>query len=394
MPLYRYEGRNAASKVVTGERSAVNEQALYEALKMDGIFLTECSQADGGVSHKKHLKPMQLSEFARQIATMTGSGITLSRAMSIMQTGLEDKRLSAIYSDIQRQIQQGRPLSEAMENTGVFPDMMLNMFRAGEASGQMEKTASKLATHYQKEHRMNNRIKSATLYPKILGVVAVAAVLIIFLVVMPTIEPLFEGMTLPAITKFLMAFSRFIKTEWYFAILIAVFPFALWQVLMASSAFRYRWDKRKLRLPVIGKQLRIIYTARFSRNQSSLYTSGLSMIKSLEIAGKTLGNEYIEEQFKEVIRLVRGGEMLSRAIQNVDGFDKKLAPTIYVGEETGKLDTMLESIADNYEYESDIALTRLTGMIEPAMIVVMGVVIGAIMIGVMLPLWNMYGNVG
>lgn len=394
MPLYHYEGRNQASQVVKGDRSAPDEQALYEALRDEGIFLMECSIAGSGAEHQKHLKPMQLSEFSRQIATMTGAGITLSRAMTIMQTGLENKRLLAVYSDIQKQIQQGRPLSEAMENTGVFPEMMLNMFRAGEASGQMEKTAAKLADHYQKEHRMNNRIRSATLYPKILAGVAVLAILIIFLVVMPTIEPLFEGMDLPAITKFLMAFSKFIKTRWYVAILACIFPFALWQVLMASDAFRYRWDRRKLKLPIIGKQLRIIYTARFSRNQSSLYTSGLSMIKSLEIASKTLGNNYIAEQFKEVIRKVRGGEMLSRAIQNVDGMDKKLAPTIYAGEETGRLDTMLESIADNYEYESDIALTRLTGMIEPAMILVMGLIIGLILMGVMLPLWNMYGNIG
>lgn len=394
MPLYHYEGRNQASQTVKGERSAPDEQGLYEALRDEGIFLVECSVAGSGAEHQKHLKPMQLSEFARQIATMTGAGITLSRAMSIMQTGLENKRLLAIYSDIQKQIQQGRPLSEAMENTAVFPDMMLNMFRAGEASGQMEKTAAKLADHYQKEHRMNNRIRSATLYPKILAGVAVLAILVIFLAVMPTIEPLFEGMELPLVTKILMGFSRFMKQRWYVAVLIGVFPFALWQVLTASNAFCYMWDKKKLHLPLIGKQLKIIYTARFSRNQSSLYTSGLSMIKSLEIASKTLGNTYIAAQFSEVIRKVRGGEMLSRAIQDVDGLDKKLAPTIFVGEETGRLDTMLESIADNYEYESDIALTRLTGMIEPAMILVMGLIIGLILMGVMLPLWNMYGNMG
>lgn len=394
MPLYRYEGRDQASNIVKGERSAPDEQGLYEILRDEGIFLMECSIGGIGAEHQKLLKPLQLSEFARQIATMTGAGITLSRAMSIMQTGLDNKRLLAIYSDIQKQIQQGRPLSESMDNTGVFPEMMLNMFRAGEASGQMEKTAAKLAEHYQKEHRMNNRIRSATLYPKILGGVAFLAIMVIFLIVMPTLEPLFEGMELPAITEFLMSFSRFVKNRWYVMIMICVAPFALWQVLIASEAFRYRWDRRKLKLPVIGKQLRIIYTARFSRNQSSLYTSGLSMIKSLEIASKTLGNHYIAEQFRDVIRKVRGGEMLSRAIQDVDGLDLKLAPTIYVGEETGRLDTMLESIADNYEYESDIALTRLTGMIEPAMILIMGLVIGLILVSIMLPMWNMYGNIG
>lgn len=144
----------------------------------------------------------------------------------------------------------------------------------------------------------------------------------------------------------------------------------------------------------MGKRLRIIYTARFSRSQASLYTSGLSMIRSLEIAASTVDNTYITAQFGEVVRQVRSGEMLSKAIQSVDGFDAKLAPTIFVGEETGQLDQMLETVADNYEYESDVALQKLTGMLEPVMIVFMGVIVAIIMLGVLVPIWNMYGNVG
>ena len=394
MPLYRYTGCTAASKTVKGERSASNEQALYEALREDGIFLTRCVEAGGGSEHKKYLKAAQISEFCRQIATMTGSGVVLSRAMSIVQMGVENKKLQSVYGEIQKQIQRGRSLSDAMEDVGMFPDMAVNMFRAGEASGHMDQAAARLADHYQKEHRMNNRIKAATLYPKILGAVAVLAVLVIFLVVMPTLQPLFAGMDLPLITRFLMGFSEFMKKRWYFALLLAVAPFAVWQVLIAGDGFRYWWDKKKLGIPMVGKQLRIIYTYRFCRSQSSLYFSGLSMIKSLEIAAKTIGNSYVSDQFGEVIRRVRGGEMLSRAIQDVDGLDKKLAPTIFVGEETGRLDVMLGSIAETYEYVSDVALTRLTSMIEPAMILLMGAAIGLILLGVMIPMWNMYGNVG
>ena len=140
--------------------------------------------------------------------------------------------------------------------------------------------------------------------------------------------------------------------------------------------------------------MKIIYTARFSRSQSSLYASGLPMLLCLEIAGRALGNRYLEKQFSEVIKQVQGGEMLSRAIQNVEGLDKKLSSIIFVGEETGKLDNMLESVADGYEYESDMALTRLIGLMEPAMILVMGVVIGIILLGIMIPMWNMYGYIG
>ncbi len=394
MPLYQYEGWDMASRSVKGKRSAVSEQALYEILKDEGIFLTRCMRLDGKSRPQKMLKPMELSEFSRQIAVMTGSGITLSGTMGILRTGTEEKRLRTIYGYLQKRMKQGCPMSNAMEEMGIFPEMMVNMFRAGEASGKIEQTAAKLAEHYQKEHRMKTRIEAAVQYPKILCLVAVASVLMIFLVVMPTVEPLFKGMELPLITKILMKFSDFIKEKWYFAVFLSCLPAAIWQTLLSSEKFRCLWDKEKLYLPVIGKQLKIIYTARFSRSQSSLYASGLPMILCLEIASKTLGNRYLARQFSEVVKQVQSGEMLSRAIQDVDGLDKKLASAIFVGEETGKLDKMLESIADGYEYESDMALSKLIGLIEPAMILVMGVMIGIILLGVMIPMWNMYGYIG
>lgn len=392
MPLYKYKGQNGQGKAVAGALNAENEEALYAMLRRDGVFLTECRVAENEKAAVRKLKPMELSEFCRQLASMIGSGITLSRAMNIMLMGSLKPSLASVYRQVQRLVQQGQPLSDALSAQGVFPDMMINMFRAGEASGQMEQVASKLATHYQKEHRMNSRLKSATLYPKILACVCVAAVLIIFLVVMPDIEPFFEGMPLPAFTAALMAFSHFLMNRWYLLIIGILCAVALVQLLLSMPAVRFFWDRLKVRAPFVGKQMRIIYTARFARTQSSLYSSGLSMIRSLEIASSTVGNQYISAQFADVIKQVRAGDMLSKAIQQVDGFDAKLAPTIYVGEETGQLDQMLENIAENYEYESDAALTRLTGMIEPVMIVIMAIVVCMIMVGVLVPIWNMYGN--
>lgn len=342
---------------------------------------------------KKKLSPMELSEFCRQIASMTGAGITLSGALKILEEGTDNKRFAGICRELQEKMRQGSPASAAMESAGIFPELMVNMFRAGEASGKVKEVSAKLAKHYQREHRMNSRIRSALLYPEILAVTAVAAVLMIFLIVVPAVEPLFEKMELPLLTRILMAFSRFIREKWYFAILIALSPSVLWNALMRNGKARFLWDKIKLHLPVIGKQLRIIYTFRFAGSQSSLYSGGLPMLESLRIAGTTLGNRYLESQFLEVARKVQNGEMLSSAIKAADGLDRKLAPVILVGEETGKLDEMLENIADSYEYDSDIALTKLISLIEPAMILVMGAIIGLILLGIMLPLWNMYGYI-
>ena len=393
MPLYQYEGKDANGAAVRGQLAAADEAALYAALKTDGVFLIQCREAEEQGAAVRKLKSMELSEFCRQLASMTGAGITLSRALNIMLMGNLKPGIAKVYREVQKMVQQGRPLSEALAAQGVFPEMMINMFRAGEASGNMEQAAAKLADNYQKEHRMQSRIKSATLYPKILACVAVAAVLIIFLMVMPQLEPMFEGMALPVFTSFLMGASHFIQTRWYVLLIAVLAAVAAVRILLTVPMVRFAWDKFKLKVPYVGKQLRVIYTARFSRSQASLYSSGLSMIRRLEIAAKTGGNVYVESQFGEVLKQVRQGEMLSTAIRGVDGFDAKLAPTIFIGEETGQLDQMLDNIAENYEYESDVALQKITGMIEPAMIVVMGLVIGMIMLGVLTPIWGMYGNV-
>lgn len=361
MPLYRYVRRNMESK---------NEHAA------------------------RTLKPLQLAEVNRDLAAMTGAGITIQKAVEILQKGSEESQILKTYAGLERWLNHGCLISEAMEEMGMFPEMMVNMYRAAEATGKTEATARRLAVHYQKEHRMENQIRTALLYPKILLLTAVFVVLCVFWVIIPTVEPLFEGMKLPVITKILMGFSRIIKENWYMVLPALLAPVILVRILMLNENVCLRWDKFKLHFPVVGKQLRIIYTARFARSQSSLYHSGLPMVRSLEIAGKTLGNKYLKAQFGEIIRDIRGGESLSHAVSKIDGLDGKLSPVIYVGEETGKLDMMLESIADNYEHESETALNRLVAMIEPIMILVMSVIVGGILLGIMLPMWNMYGNIG
>ena len=166
--------------------------------------------------------------------------------------GAEEKRFRTIYGYLQTRVKQGCPVSDAMEEMGIFPEMMVNMFRAGEASGKMGQTVAELAEHYQKEHRMKTRIQAAVQYPKILCLAAIASILIVFLLVIPTVEPLFEGMELPLITKILIKFSSFIKERWYIAIVLLCLPAAVWQTMLSNEKIRCLWDKEKLFLRVIG----------------------------------------------------------------------------------------------------------------------------------------------
>jgi type IV pilus assembly protein PilC len=194
-------------------------------------------------------------------------------------------------------------------------------------------------------------------------------------------------------TTILLAISNFVKNRWYVIVLVVVIAYIFLRVLFAIPAFKYHKDKMTLKLPVFGKLLKVIYTARFARTLSSLYSAGISIINCLQISKNTIGNAYIEQQFDKVIADVKSGENLSTAIDNVDGFTKKLSSTIMVGEETGSLEGMLVSCADQMEYDSELALNKMVAYIEPAMIVVMAVVVGFVIISVIQPIYGSYATI-
>ena len=257
----------------------------------------------------------------------------------------------------------------------------------------MDKTALRMADHYQKEYRLNSKIKSATLYPKILGGVIVIVVMILFCYIMPKFMDVFADLELPAVTVALMMASSFLQKNWMWVLFGLAVLYIVVKALLTLPQIRLEVDKIKLKLPKIGVLIQTIYTARFARTLCSLYTSGLPIVTALQISKDTIGNAYLESQFDETIAMVRRGESLSDALGQIDGFHKKLAGNVAIGEETGSLDTMLISAADNFEYDSEQAITRLIGYLEPTMIIVMAVVVGMIMVAVMLPLLNMYAEI-
>jgi type IV pilus assembly protein PilC len=286
-------------------------------------------------------------------------------------------------------------MSEAMKlQARSFPELLVNMYASGETSGQLEQVATKMAVHYEKEHRLNGKVKTATTYPTILLSVTIIVVMLIFTVVLPQFFQILEGIELPAITQLMIGISGFLQNYWFLVILFGLVLVLVYKRLQTIDTVAFHTDRIKLRIAIVGKLLKIIYTARFARTLSSLYSSGISMITALEVSSTIVGNKYIERQFGEVIKNVRNGEALSVAINNVDGFDNKLSATIMIGEESGRLDSMLVSTAESFDYEAEVATGRLVQLIEPVMIVILAVVVGAIMLSVMLPIMTLYENVG
>ncbi|MCI8597918.1 MAG: type II secretion system F family protein [Lachnospiraceae bacterium] len=394
MANFRYVAKNMEGKVSRGIMEAASESTLQQQLKEQGLYLIHAKTASS-VRGRRKLSPRQLSEFSRELSTLLASGISIVRALEIVaeEEGLPSW-IRSIYLDILSELRKGVSLSEAMEEQKCFPELMLGMIRSGEGSGNIDAVMGRLSLHYDRDNRLRQQVKSAMTYPVVLLVMSIAVVILIVTFILPQFEELFSEMgSLPAITELLMGASDFLVNRWYVLLLIL---FLLGVILrIASKIYRLRRaiDYIKVHMPVAGRLNKVIYTARFSRTLSSLYSSGMPIVSALQTAGGTVGNLYIQEQFDEVAAMVRSGTPLSQSLREVDGFVRKLSSTIMVGEESGRLDTMLDSIAMTMEEEAEAATKRLMTMLEPILICVMAFVVGIIIVAVMLPIYESYSAI-
>lgn len=342
------------------------------------------------------LKIPVVADFCRQLGTLLRAGVSLARAISIIaeEHGLKPE-VKALYTDIMVTIRQGVPLSDALERQGqVFPELLINMIRSGEANGTMDQTTLRMADYYEKQHKLNGKVKSAMLYPKILSFLLVGVVIFIMIYLVPQFQEIFDDMeTLPIPTVILLGISSAFKNHWVTILIGVIVAWLAMHFILKVPMVRYQIDHFKLMFPYVGGLLRKIYTARFARTLCSLYSSGIPIVLALQTSSDTIGNMYIQAQFKEVIARVRSGEALSTVLLGVDGFQKKLASSIMVGEETGSLDDMLNSIADNLDFEAEKALERLVALSEPVLIILMAVVIAFVVIAVILPIYESYSNI-
>ena len=396
MAKFRYKARDRQGKLISGIMNALDEDELYRRLKEENKYLVFAETGEEGHSLRQ-MPAMMLSEFNRELGDMLGAGVTLVRALTILsQEETRRQRERAVLGQVLKLVRQGVAISDAMEQqNGVFPLLMVNMYRAAESSGNLSGTAKRLAKHYEKEHQLNTKIRGATVYPRILAVLVVLVVIFIMSYILPQLSDLFESLdTLPAPTRILFAISSFVRNYWMGLLILAVCIIIICAVLWKIPAVKYWLDKVKLKLPLLGKLLSVIYTARFARSLSSLYSAGIPIITAMQISGKTVGNSYIESQFDETISKLRAGQPLSEALEGVKGFRNKLSAVVRIGEESGDLVQMLDAMADSFDYESEMAMNRLISYLEPVLIVFMALVVGFIMIAVMTPIYDSYSAIG
>lgn len=397
MPNYKYTATDISGKKVKGFLEALNTQSFYERLNEKELFctnFTEISVSETSRKPKHKLSTGDLVLFCRKLSTMMAAGMSITNTLDIMCTSAEKPHLTKLYLQLYETVRGGIALSQAMRETGgAFPVLLVNMVESGEESGNVDMMVDKLATYYEKQAKVSGKIKTATTYPKLLGGVALCVVVILFTMILPQIFVVFENQELPMMTRILMAFSNFLIKYWYICIIGVVVLIVGFKILLKSKRVSIIKDRLSLNMPIVGKLMRKIYSARFASTLAILYSSGLSLLNGIRLSINVIENTYIAESLNKVVEDISVGETLSSAIIESNVFDQLLPNMIKIGEETGSLDTILISVADFYETETETAIESLLGILEPLLLIVMALVIGSIVVAVITPIFASYGKV-
>lgn len=404
MPTYVYKGRNRLNEMIAGEREAATQDELRGLLRREQIILTQASEKGREISipkigRRKKVKAKELAVFTRQFSVMIDAGLPLVQCIDI----LGEQQQNAFFKDVLRQVRQnveeGSTLFAALEkHPKVFDGLFTHMVEAGETGGVLDLILQRLATLIEKVVKLKRSIVSASIYPAAVIFVAIAAIAIIMIVVIPQFQQIFLGLlgpgeALPLPTRIVMGISGFLAGWGGLGLLIAIIGIAV-GVSYYYKTPKGRWhiDTLLLKTPIFGSILRKVAVARFSRILSTLLSSGVPILQSLDITAKTAGNVVIEDAILKVRAGVERGENFVDPLKATKVFPHMVGQMIGVGEQTGALDAMLGKIADFYEEEVDTAIADLLGLMEPVLIAFLGVTIGSIVISMYLPLFTLIGK--
>lgn len=377
-----------------------DEASLVKQLKSNGLFLVDYQRSEarkdiiGGNKIKLSLKDIAI--FARQLSAMLDAGITLVKALNILYLQVEKKSLKESIKRLYESVQKGDQLSDALKKQeGVYPEIMISMIEAGEASGRLDSVIAKVADTFEKDVRLRNKIRSSMMYPIILAVLCVAVVLILVMKVLPVFTGMFtEGMELPLPTQMLLAFSDVLTGYWYvIAIVIAVLVICL-RAYVSTEEGKRTWHSLLLRLPAIGNTITKIAAVRFTRTLETLLASGMTLIQSLEIVIRVVGNRIVMDGLEVTKEDIRKGMPLSQSLRKADILPPMVYSMIGIGEESGNIEGMLSKTSEYYDDEVDNSIAKLVALLEPALIVFMAVVVGFIVVSIMLPIFEIYNSVG
>jgi type IV pilus assembly protein PilC len=404
MPTYVFKGRNKLNEIVVGERVADNRDALRQILRREQVTLTSVKEKGREIGipkigGRKKVKAKDLSIFTRQFSVMIDAGLPLVQCLEILAQQQDNKYFQQILMQVRQDVEEGSTLAAAMgRHPRVFDQLYANMVEAGETGGILDLILQRLSTFIEKIVKLKRDVISAMIYPAAVIVMAVGAVAVIMVVVIPQFQQIFLGLlgpgeALPLPTRIVVGISSFMAGWGGLAILGTIIGSVVGlRFYYKTPAGRRMIDRLLLKVPLIGQILRKIAVARFARTLSTLLSSGVPILQSLDITARTAGNVIIEEAITTVRAGVERGENFADPLKATEVFPHMVAQMIGIGEQTGALDAMLGKIADFYEQEVDSAIANLLTLIEPILIGFLGVTIGSIVIAMYLPLFTLIGK--
>lgn len=397
---FKYRAVTNTGQIIEGVHDAFNENEVISMLKNSNfmpisIEQTNTSGGSKSVSMRK-VKKKDLAVFCRQFYTMLNSGVSIVKSLDILERQSENKLLKKAVNDVYDNVQKGMTLSEGMRSDEkVYPPILTNMVESGEASGSLDVIMERMANHYEKEFKIENKIKGAMVYPIAIAVVAVAVVVFMLVGVMPMFVSMFEGagMELPLPTRIVLSLSHSLQKYWYIHLLVVVGIIYILRIIGKTPGGALFYDRFKLRIPIFKNVIVKISTSRFTRTLATLLSSGIPLMQGLDIVSKVIGNEYIAQKLEYAREEVRKGVPLSKTIKDTEIFPPMVDSMIKIGEESGALDDILNRCADFYDEEVDAAIQKMTEMMQPVMIVIMAVLVGFIAIAMYLPMFDMMKTV-
>lgn len=403
MPDFRYQAKSVDGRIVKGVITSSDQEKFFAEIKSRNLYLLKYNRLDKQegsmvLGQKKQLPLKDLTVFCRQTASLLKVGVSLVKAIDILYQQSSSKVMKSCIQKIYESVQKGSLLSESLRaQPGKFPGLMISLIESGEASGMLAESVDKIATQFESDLRLKRKVTSAMVYPAVLVFIGIAVVILLVTIVLPQFIKMFEqaGITdLPLTTKIILGISDFVTTKWYFLLFGILLLVIVIRLYIKSEKGRLSWDRLKLKLPLLKPIISCLMVVRFTRTLATLLSSGIPMLSSLNIVMNVVNNKAVAAELLEASEDIRKGFSLANSIRRITVFPPMVQSMISIGEESGSLDRMLENSAEYFNDELQNRIARVVTLMEPAMIVVLGVVVAFIILSIMQPMLQIYNSIG
>jgi type IV pilus assembly protein PilC len=400
LPIFEYKGKTLAGTTVSGELKAKDRNELEKLLRNNKILVSSVIKKPSSINlsfGQKRIKKVHISRFTRQFATMIGAGLPMVQCLEILGQQSDSAGMRKVVTQVKESVQAGTTLAEALSrHKKTFDDLYVNMVDAGEIGGALDTILIRLAVYREKADALVRKVRGAMIYPAVILLVAIGVTTLMLTFIVPIFAKMFAGVgaELPGPTKFVLGLSHFLTSNFLTGVIFLALLAVGFRFYVRTDNGKLTIDKLLLRSPLIGDLLRKSAISRFTRTLGTLISSGVSILDALDITAKTAGNKVIQNAIKKSVLSIAEGETITQPLKDTGVFPPMVTQMISVGEKTGGLDDMLSKIADFYEEEVDASVSALTSIIEPVIIIFLGVVVGGMLISMYLPMFDVIGKIG